>query len=246
MNAARALRVARTRAGLSQTELARLAGVSPVVVNRVERGRITPRVDTLQRLLAAAGVTLTIEPRRGIEIDRGPIRELLQLPPRWRLDPSQIEALDELCRRRVRFVVVGDAAGRLHGAPIDVSLIEVVIAKDDAWKLQRALQSPSVSNLVVDTAEPNAEVWRDAEELSWLPAPRMRVLDAWIDAPSGFLASIEQLCRSASPERRELLSAMQEEVDVLLPGHRIYRDSARRMLRLPPPRRRYTPIRRRG
>jgi transcriptional regulator with XRE-family HTH domain len=245
MNAARALRVARTRAGLSQSELARNAAVLPSVVNRIERGKIIPRVDTLERLLAAAGATLMVTPRQGMAVARTPIRELLRMDARDRLARPQIETLDELCRRRVRFVVVGDAAARLHGAPIDVSTLEIVAVRDhlNLGKLERILQSPAVSDLVAHTDRPH-DVWQRAEELPWLPSPSLRVLNRWIDAPTGFLASIDDLLVTASHERRDLLHAVQQEIDALIPGLRVYRDPDRQEIRLPLPPRRFRSARR--
>ena len=47
------LRTARERAGLSQRKLARLAGTSQAAVSCYERGRVSPSVRTLARLLDA-------------------------------------------------------------------------------------------------------------------------------------------------------------------------------------------------
>lgn len=52
------LREARTRAGLSQRELASRARTSQSVIARIELGETSPSWDTLERLLAAAGVEL--------------------------------------------------------------------------------------------------------------------------------------------------------------------------------------------
>ena len=52
------LRQAREDAGLNRAELARLAGVAPSTVNRIEAGEIDPTVGTLERVLAAAGSSL--------------------------------------------------------------------------------------------------------------------------------------------------------------------------------------------
>lgn len=240
MNAARALRTARRRAGLSQTELARRACVDPSMINRIERGKVVPRVDTLERLLASAGATLTVEPRKGAGIELGPIRALLQTAPSERLSGPQLETLDDLCRGRVHFVVVGDAAARLHGAPVDVSVVEIVAAGDhvNAAKLQRVLAYPWTSNLIARTDPSNPAIWQEADELPWLPAPRMRVLNRWLDAPNGFVASIEYLLSTASPERQELLHAVQQETDFLA-GFRVYHYPERRELRLPPTPSRY-------
>lgn len=52
---------ARTRAGLTQRELALRAGTAQSVVARVERGRGSPTLETLVRLLAATGFNLDVE-----------------------------------------------------------------------------------------------------------------------------------------------------------------------------------------
>lgn len=225
MNAARALRVARMRAGFSQTELARRAGVSPQSINRIERAQTVPRVDTLNHLLAAAGATITITTRPDAALEREPIRELLRTPPRARLGASQLEAVDELTRCRVRFVVLGDTAARLHGAPIEVAKVEIALGNDhmNPARVERAERSVAVRKEVTYSSLRYRELMREAHELPWLPAPRMRVLNSWIDAPKGFLASIDELLHEASPERRELLAALQEEIEDMMPGYRIYR-----------------------
>ena len=55
------LQEARTRAGLSQRELARRAGTAQSVVARVERGQTSPTVETLSRLMAATGFNVDME-----------------------------------------------------------------------------------------------------------------------------------------------------------------------------------------
>ncbi len=86
MKTARMLRYARRGAGLTQRQLAERAGMPQATVGRIEAGLITPRVDTLEKLLRAAGRELSVERRPGIGIDRSQIRALLRLTPRQRLD----------------------------------------------------------------------------------------------------------------------------------------------------------------
>lgn len=86
MTAARLLRSARRFARLTQRQLAERAGVPQATVGRVEAGLITPRVDTLERLLRATGQELGANPRPGAGVDRSQIHRLLQLTPRQRLD----------------------------------------------------------------------------------------------------------------------------------------------------------------
>ncbi len=65
MDAARLIRMARRRAGLSLRELARRARTSHSTLAAYERGRKTPNVDTLDRILTACGfhVNVTLEAR---------------------------------------------------------------------------------------------------------------------------------------------------------------------------------------
>ena len=57
---ARALIEARTRAGLSQTELARRMKTSQSYVARIEGGKVRPSTDALQRFAQATGTRLRI------------------------------------------------------------------------------------------------------------------------------------------------------------------------------------------
>jgi transcriptional regulator with XRE-family HTH domain len=61
MDVATLLRTIRRRAGLSQRELARRARTSAAAVCLYERGERVPRVDTLERLLAAADAALSLD-----------------------------------------------------------------------------------------------------------------------------------------------------------------------------------------
>ena len=57
------VRDARRRQGMSQDDLAFAANVSPRTVFAIERGKPTVRFDMLARVLAAAGLRLSTEPR---------------------------------------------------------------------------------------------------------------------------------------------------------------------------------------
>lgn len=52
------IRMARRQAGLTQTALAKRAGTSQAAVSAYESGRRSPSVDTLCRILGAAGLEL--------------------------------------------------------------------------------------------------------------------------------------------------------------------------------------------
>lgn len=80
MDAAATLRSARTRAGLSLRQLARRAGTSHSTLAAYESGRKVPTVDTLDRIVRAAGFALGNELAPRVEGptlgDRG--RELVE------------------------------------------------------------------------------------------------------------------------------------------------------------------------
>jgi transcriptional regulator with XRE-family HTH domain len=68
------LRELRTSAGLSQPELARMAGMSKDGLARIEQGRRSPSWDTVLALAAALGVSCEVfreEPGEGSEEKRG-------------------------------------------------------------------------------------------------------------------------------------------------------------------------------
>jgi transcriptional regulator with XRE-family HTH domain len=64
------LRSARTRAGISQAELARRTHVPRTVINAYERGSRQPAADTLALLLAAAGAELEARPAPKVNVER--------------------------------------------------------------------------------------------------------------------------------------------------------------------------------
>ena len=59
----RRVRKARRRQRMSQDDLAFAANVSPRTVFAIEQGKPTVRFDMLARVLAAAGLRLSVEPR---------------------------------------------------------------------------------------------------------------------------------------------------------------------------------------
>lgn len=61
MDASRLLRTLRARSGLTLRELAARAGTSDSTLSAYEAGRVTPRIDTLTRIVEAAGWRLVPE-----------------------------------------------------------------------------------------------------------------------------------------------------------------------------------------
>jgi transcriptional regulator with XRE-family HTH domain len=98
--AARLLRYARRRAGLTQRDLAAKCGVAQSYVARVESGRIDPSVSSLSRLLRACETTLEAMPGSGegvdrtlFTLDRTPAERMAQAAP-------MAQYLDRVERRR--------------------------------------------------------------------------------------------------------------------------------------------------
>ena len=79
------LRMARRRAQFSQRELARRAGVPQATISRIENRVVSPTLDTLDSLIRACGMRLSVLDQRGVDVDRSQIRERLAMTPSERL-----------------------------------------------------------------------------------------------------------------------------------------------------------------
>ncbi|MEX2046980.1 MAG: helix-turn-helix domain-containing protein [Chloroflexota bacterium] len=104
MEAARLLRQARARAGLSQRDLARLSGISQPMISAIERGLQDPRHGTLGRLLRACGQELDLVLKAGEGVDPTQYQQLLDASLRGRLASAAADArvLEQLGRARIR------------------------------------------------------------------------------------------------------------------------------------------------
>jgi len=85
LGSGRLIREARRLGGLTQADLARRLGTTQSAVSNWERGRDTPRVDTLARILEACGFEADMTFRRLDDVDRTQIRENLAMTPAKRL-----------------------------------------------------------------------------------------------------------------------------------------------------------------
>ena len=70
---------ARLGAGLSQRELGQRSRVPQAAISRIERGLVSPRTETLDRLLRACGKDVELIVRPGTGLDRTLIRDKLRL-----------------------------------------------------------------------------------------------------------------------------------------------------------------------
>jgi transcriptional regulator with XRE-family HTH domain len=158
MDAARVVREARGRAGLTQRELAGATGMFQPAIARIESGDVVPRIDTLVRVLAACGASLAVEPKLRdsdrLAANRTRIQTLLRVPPRERLLSlprrvgSKLRPLDLiriLASRRVRFVLVGEVAARVHGAPVTPGVLDLAVQPErlNAERLSGAVNAMS-------------------------------------------------------------------------------------------------------
>ena len=89
------IRTARRNAGLTQVELARRARTSQAAVSAYESGRRSPSVETLSRVLAAAGFEVRM---RLVEPDR---HDATRAIAESLLPTEELDAFNERERRRV-------------------------------------------------------------------------------------------------------------------------------------------------
>ena len=89
MNTAELIRSARLQRGMTQAELARRLDTKQSAVARWEAGRVSPRVETLDRILRACGgrleINLAFEAADAEQDELDQIRERLAWSPRERL-----------------------------------------------------------------------------------------------------------------------------------------------------------------
>lgn len=185
MSASTAVRTARTQAGLSQSMLARRAGVAQSTVSRIEHGELDPTWATMTSLLAAAG--WAADPARtgaadliaadtaarvmGASLRRGDVE-------------SAIRDLTEAVGRLLRFaqVIDGDIPGWVTSPPAEGHL-------DSAWLTYLAT---AFAYALETTDRPIPSWMRDAKRLPEEtvfgddPSPAFR---AWLRArtPGTFL-----------------------------------------------------------
>jgi uncharacterized protein len=168
-DAADVLREARRRAGLSQAELARRAGVSQPVISAYETGRREPGLSMLDKLVSATGHDL----RMSVVSRRDEGRALPDSPVGRRLRQQRRAILNAAARRRASNVRVFGSVARgddtddsdidlLVDLADDVSLIGLIgLERELSQLLNRRVDvvparslKPAVSRRVLEDAVP--------------------------------------------------------------------------------------------
>lgn len=103
LNPSYLLREARSRAGLTQRELAKRAGTAQSVIARIELGKNSPTTATLNHLLAAAGFEvhseLVVRPVKNSHMLED-VSRILELSPEERLqEVAELNRLETAARR---------------------------------------------------------------------------------------------------------------------------------------------------
>ena len=141
--------IARRRAGLTQQELGGRLGTSPVTVARWESGATEPKFQTVQEVVAACELDLTLGLATADEgswtsliydqLGREPAERVRHLS-HDRFD--RVAALELVAAVGLRAVVVGEVAGALHGWPLilgEEGTLDLVVHPED-----RALAAETV------------------------------------------------------------------------------------------------------
>lgn len=156
----------RERVGLTQTELARRAGISQSTVSAVERGTRRPSLRLLEQVLAAFGLQwrMTTEALDEPEAELDAAIEAMRATPvAERLVGPQFDGLRLLrLLTPVGAVVEGAAGGVLHGAPVPLTALDVVVERSRLDELAAVIER--------SYAERWSEVWERWDMES--PSPR--------------------------------------------------------------------------
>jgi transcriptional regulator with XRE-family HTH domain len=133
MHLGRVLRQAREDREISQEDLAARSGVQQSAISAYERERRVPGWHAAERLFAAMGLQMRIglEPLDtdiDAQIDQ---YAALSQDERVRQLPSCLQHLDEVLAG-VPLVVTGAAAAALHGVPVPVRRIDLLVPDTDA------------------------------------------------------------------------------------------------------------------
>jgi transcriptional regulator with XRE-family HTH domain len=139
---------ARRRAGLTQHQLAARTGRRQSTIARWERGVQTPSIDTTREVVRACGLELMVGLARYDDSYLSLIDRQLGLGPAGRLRSlwkeglgSPVAILAALEQANVGYLLIGRAAGALHGSPLLVSPPELQIVPADDPDNERRLEA---------------------------------------------------------------------------------------------------------
>ncbi len=130
--------MARRRAGLTQRELGRRLGVPASTIARWESGEHAPSMDGVQALARACELELVAGLANGDDSYTRDVAARLRLTPTERVrslaardaaDPLAVAAA--LAYHEVRYVLMGDVAGAVHGWPITLARGEYLLVADE-------------------------------------------------------------------------------------------------------------------
>lgn len=141
------LTTARNRVGISKAELARRSGTSRSTLSAYEHGRVSPTLETLDRVLASTHQRLELAPTpKWSEVDVGRSRVAFVADVLWRLETSAAVGRVELplhleWSSRNRVVELWDRRQRLRtyeavlreGCPVDIERFVDGALLVDAW-----------------------------------------------------------------------------------------------------------------
>lgn len=174
-SAADLLRHARTKAGLSQRELARRARTAQSVIARIEKGQTSPTWETLERLLAAAGARIGTLTQSGTE----PGSMLYEVPGLLLMTPEQrLRVVEGVSDFRYRARRVSDGA-RVPGAtiPLSIELLFTTLARHKVQFVLIGALGATLYGFPRVTSDADITPARGAENLERLAAA-LRELDA--------------------------------------------------------------------
>ena len=163
----------REAAGLSPGELAARAGVPAATLNRVERGTLTPSLETVERVFAGLGLRLRLDTEPladdlDAQLD-AQLARLARVPLTQRLAKSGLtHLLDTL--DGFPYVLDGALAANLHGVPLPADALEIAVAWADAeafnrWLVKRFAyrwheRSGEFRALDLDPRAPGPHLWQ--------------------------------------------------------------------------------------
>lgn len=161
MTAGELIRAARTRANLSQLDLAKLLQIPRTQITRWEAGQVDPGFSTVRRVLRACGFDLSMElhPYTPDHAKLARLAELAALTPKERLDAALERAtarwsafrFDPYALMRILqdagidYILVGTVARILHGTDeIPDERLDVLIRKKDQGDYYAAVRANTV------------------------------------------------------------------------------------------------------